>query len=338
MLVIVAVLAVFLWIRYSLTRPVTVRSPDRIVTIDPGSGTRAVVAKLAEAGIVRHPSLLRLYLTLTRGNRHLRAGDYKFPSPVSPLEAVDRIRRGEVFYQHVTVPEGFNRFEIAELLADKTGKATADKFLELMNDTKPIAEIAPQATNLEGYLFPDTYNYSTRTTAEELIQMMVRRFNEVFTPTWVERASEVHMSVQQIVTLASIIEKEARVPQDRPLISSALTNRLSRGMPLAADPTFIYAAEMARDYNGNPNEPRYRRSTSPYNTYLYTGLPPGPIASPGKASIEAALYPAQTDYIYYVLAGADGHHKFSRTAAEHEAAVQQYHQLREQLSHSAGGR
>jgi UPF0755 protein len=137
------------------------------------------------------------------------------------------------------------------------------------------------------------------------------------------------MSIHEVVTLASIIEEEARVPEDRPLISSVLTNRLKIRMPLAADPTFIYAAILARDYDGNPNQPRHRRRNSPYNTYIYAGLPPGPIASPGQASLEAALNPANTDYLYFVVSGSDGRHKFSRTAAEHEAAVQEYYQWRQ---------
>ena len=322
------------WVRFTLSRPVTHPGADKIVTIDPGSGTKAVVDKLVAAGIVHHPTTLRIYLLITGRNRHLKAGDYKFPSPISPLGAIDRIRQGDVFYERVTIPPGFNRFEIANLLAEKTGKADASEFLALMDNPRPIAELAPDATNLEGYLFPDTYNYTTRTTPEELISTMVRRFHEVFTPQWVERAAQIHMPVQQVVTLASIIEKEAKVPRDRAVISSVLMNRVSRGMLLAADPTFIYAAQLAHDYDGNPNQPRHRKRNSPYNTYLYPGLPPGPIASPGRASLEAALYPASTDYLYYVLAGADGHHKFSRTAAEHEVAVEQYHKLRDQLNHN----
>jgi len=319
------------WVRWTVARPVTHSSADRIVTIDPGIGTAATIARLKEAGIVQHPIALRLYVTLTGRSSRLKAGDYKFASPISPLEAIDKIRRGDVYYERVTIPEGFNTFEIAELLAAKTGKATREDFLALMADPGPIRDIAPSAKRLEGYLFPDTYNYTTRTTPEDLIRMMVRRFDDVLTDSWIRRAAQLKMPIHQVVTLASIIEKEAKVPEDRPLIASTLTNRLRIGMPLAADPTFIYAAELAGDYDGNPNQPRHRRRNSPYNTYLHTGLPPGPIASPGRASLESALFPANTDYLYYVLAGADGHHKFSRTAAEHQAAVEQYHQLRQQL-------
>lgn len=316
--------------RWTATRQVHHGSADKIVTIDPGSGTTAALQRLADAGIVRHPLALRLYLFVTRQGGLLRAGDYKFASPISPMQALDKIHRGEVYYERITIPEGFNRFEIAEVLAAKTGKVTAEQVLQQMSDRALIASLAPNARSLEGYLFPDTYAFTTRTTTEDLIRGMVRKFEEVFTPEMASRASQLGMTVNQAVTLASIIEKEAKVPEDRPLIASVLRNRLNRGMPLAADPTFIYAALLAGDYNGNPNQPRHRKRESPYNTYIHAGLPPGPIASPGRASLEAALYPADTDYLYYVLATADGRHKFSRTVEEHEAAVAQYHLLRQQ--------
>jgi UPF0755 protein len=315
------------WIRSTATSPVE-HDPDRIITIDPGMGSRGVLARLNEAGIVRHPLALRLYLLVAAGGGSLKAGDYKFPSPVTPVQALESIKRGEIYYEHVTIPEGFNRFEIAELLASKTGKASAGEFLRLMDDTAPIARLAPGATNLEGYLFPDTYAYISKTTPEDFIRAAVRRFQEAFTQDMAARASQIQLSVNQVVTLASLIEKEARVPGDRALIASVVMNRLRLGMPLAVDQTFIYAALLAGDYDGNPNQPRHRQRQSLYNTYLHAGLPPGPIASPGRASIEAALYPAETDYLYYVLASPDGHHKFSRTAAEHDVAVEQYHQMR----------
>lgn len=306
-------------------------SASRVVSIPPGTGTKAIIARLADAGIVRHPNSLALYLFLTGRSSRLQAGDYLFPSPISEIEAIQMIRRGDVHYERATIREGANRFQIAEMLAAKTGKATTAEFLQLMNDPSLVLQIAPQARNLEGYLFPDTYNYSSQTTPEELVRVMVRRFDEIFGPESVSRASQMGMSVHQVVTLASIIEEEARVDQDRPLIASVLMNRLRLGMPLAADPTFIYAAILADDYDGNPNQPRHRRRNSPYNTYIYIGLPPGPIASPGRESLEAALHPAQTDYLYFVVGYADGRHRFSRTAAEHEIAVAEYRRLRQSL-------
>lgn len=313
-----------LWLRSTVNEPVEHESADRIISIEPGTGTQTIVARLGEAGIVRHPTALKIYLKLTGRATALKAGDYKFASPISPLQAIDKIMRGEVYLERVTIPEGYNRFEIAETLATKTGKATPEEFLRIINDQSPIEKIAPEARNLEGYLFPDTYNYSPKTTPEELIRAMVNRFDEVFTPEWATRASQLGLTINQVVTLASIIEKEAKVPDERPHMASVFFNRLKIGMPLGSDPTFIYAALLANDYDGNPNQPRHRARLSPYNTYLVSGLPPGPIASPGRASLEAVLYPDNTDDLYFVVSGTGGRHKFSRTAAEHDIAVQEY--------------
>ena len=324
LIVIVAGGAAALWIRKTVTTPVEHQSADRIVTIEPGSGTQTIIARLVEAGVVTNPLALKIYLRLTNRGSNLKAGDYKFASPISPLEVVDKIRRGDVDLERVTIPEGFNRFDIAETLATKTGKATAQEFLRLMDDQTPIERIAPVARNLEGYLFPDTYNYNSKTAPADLIQLMTNRFVEVFTPEWTARAGQIGLTVHQVITLASIIEEEAKIPDERPHMASVFFNRLKRGMPLASDPTFIYAALLAGDYDGNPNQLRHRDRYSPYNTYLVSGLPPGPIASPGRASIQAVLYPDNTEDLYFVVNGTEGRHKFSRTAAEHDAAVEEY--------------
>lgn len=312
------------WAQTTVSRQVEHPSADEIISIEPGTSTQAIIDRLREAGIVRHPNILKAYLKITGSGAHLKAGDYQFESPISPLQALDKIARGEVHSERITIPEGFDRFDIARLLATKTGKATYEEFLRLMEDQTPVLRFAPEARNLEGYLFPDTYSYTSKTTAEDLIETMVERFEEVFTPEWTTRASRLGRTVHQVVTLASIIEEEARVPDERPRISSVFRNRLEIGMQLASDPTFIYAAKLVGDYDGNPNQPRHRRRDSRYNTYIYPGLTPGPIASPGRASLEAALYPEETDYLYFVVNGTEGRHKFSRTAAEHESAVAEY--------------
>lgn len=325
------------WVRLTVARSIEHPAADRIVTIEPGSGTQAIIGELAQAGIVRHPLALQIYLKTTGRGSHLKAGDYKFQSPISPLEAIDKIRRGDVYVERVTIPEGFNRFEIADTFSEKTGKAAPEVFLRLMDDQSPLERLAPAARNLEGYLFPDTYNFNTKTTPEDLVRAMVNRFDEVFTPEWTARANQLGLTVHQVVTLASIIEKEAKVSDERPHMASVFFNRLKRGMPLASDPTFIYAAKLAGDYDGNPNQLRYRESMSPYNTYKFPGLPPGPIASPGKASLQAVLYPDNTDDLYFVLNDTSGRHKFSRTAAEHEAAVEEYRRLQRELRQQNGG-
>ena len=331
LVIIICVGIIALWIRHTVTTPVEHEAADRIVTIDQGTGTQAIIARLAETGVVSHPLALKIYLRVTGRGGNLKAGDYKFASPISPLQAVEKIRRGEVDLERVTIPEGYNRFDIAETLASKTGKASAEDFLRLMNDQTPIEQIAPTARDLEGYLFPDTYNYNSKTSPEDLVRAMVNRFEEVFSPEWTARAGEMGLTVHQAVTLASIIEREAKVPDERPHMASVFYNRLKRGMPLASDPTFIYAAILAGDYDGNPNQLKYRNRYSPYNTYLVSGLPTGPIASPGRASLEAVLYPDTTDDLYFVVTGTAGRHKFSKTAAEHDAAVEEYRRQQREL-------
>ncbi|MEW6127056.1 MAG: endolytic transglycosylase MltG [Acidobacteriota bacterium] len=329
-LIIGAAIGGWLWFKSTLNTPVEHNAED-IITVKQGMSTQAIIAELAKIGIVKNPRLLTTYLRVTGNSGQLRSGDYKFKSPISPMEAIAKIQRGEVVHESVTIPEGSDRFDIAKILATKTGKATEAEFLQLMQDTRLIRKIAPEAQNLEGYLFPDTYNYNVSTSAKELIEVMVRRFEEVFTPEWQARARALGFSVHKALTLASVVEEEARVAEDRAKISSVIHNRLKIGMPLACDPTFIYAAKVAGDYDGNPNQPRHRERRSPYNTYIYAGLPPGPIASPGRASIEAALYPANTDYLYFVANGVDGRHIFSTTGAQHSVAVEEYRRnLREQ--------
>jgi UPF0755 protein len=318
------------WVKSKFYTPVE-HDENKMLIVQSGMGTQAIIAKLTQLGIVKNPRALALYLRATGRSGQLKAGVYKFDSPVSPMEAIGKIERGEVTYERVTIPEGYNRFDIAKTLAKVTGKASEEEFLRLMNDTSSIATLAPQARNLEGYLFADTYNYDASTAPEELIQTMVNRFKEVFTPEWTARASQLGMTIHQVVTYASIVEEEARVEEDRPKISSVIKNRLKVRMPLACDPTFIYAAQLAGDYDGNPNQPRHRQRLSPYNTYIFSGLPPGPIASPSRASLEATLYPAETNYLYFVANGIDGRHIFSSTAAQHEAAVAEYRRnVREQ--------
>jgi UPF0755 protein len=330
LLIIASLVGGYVWLRASVERAVHHQAAEQVITVEQGMSTQAIINRLAEAGIVTDPTALKFYLRIT-GGAALRAGDYQFDSPITPLAAIDKIQRGLVYLERVTIPEGYNRFDIAEALAAKMGKATKEEFLKLTQDQTPIVQIAPQARDLEGYLFPDTYNYSVKTAPAEMIRAMIARFNEVFTPEWRARARELNMTVHQVVTLASIIEEEARVTDERARISSVFHNRLKQGSPLASDPTFIYASILENDYDGNPNQPRHRQRDSRYNTYIYAGLPPGPIASPGRASLEAALYPEQTDYLYFVVSGTEGRHKFSRTGAEHEAAVQEYRkQQREQ--------
>lgn len=334
-----AVVGAAIWFHVALNTRRELKEPTVAVTLEPGMGTREIAARLESAGVISDKTTLLLWLTVTGQGRSLKAGDYEFKSPTSALEAVDKIRRGEVASRRVTVPEGMNRYGISQLLADKTGLGSRDRFLALTGRPEMIKDLDPEASTLEGYLFPDTYEYTASTTAEELVAQMVGRYKSVFfnRPEVAQAMAERHLTLHELMTLASMVEEEAKVDEERPVIASVFYNRLAKNMKLASDPTFIYAALMANDYDGDVNNPKHRARNSPYNTYLYEGLPPGPIANPGVKSIEAAISPATSEYLYFVVNGHEGRHKFSRTVEEHEAAVEEYRrQQREDAAAAAG--
>jgi UPF0755 protein len=323
------------WMYRSLESPYAHRAEGRVVTIAPGIGARAVINELFEAGVIQNRMPLLMYLAANPQSRTLQAGDYVFDSPTTPLQVLEKIRRGQVHTRQITIPEGSNVFDVRRILEarrqdDSGGEASAGAGTSAppaaLRNVSLIADLDPTAKNLEGYLFPDTYSFSIRATDDDLVKRMVVRFHEVFTPAMRKRAQELGLTVREAVTLASLIEKEAATDEDRPLIASVFHNRLKKGMRMECDPTFMYAAMLNGSWDGNVNNPAHRRSASPYNTYVAAGLPPGPIASPGLKSLQAALYPKETDYIYFVL-GEGGKHRFSRTDAEHQAAVADYRRM-----------
>jgi UPF0755 protein len=324
--IIIADTGAAIWIHAALNLRRELKKPEIAVTLEPGMGTREIVSRLASAGVIADKNALLLWLSVTGQGRSLKAGDYEFKSPTSALEAIDKIRRGEVATRRVTVPEGMNRFGISQLLAEKTGLGSRERFLALTGQPRLIKDLDPDASTLEGYLFPDTYEYSATTTPEDLVAQMVGRYKTVYgaKPEIAQGMAAHHLTLHELMTLASMIEEEAKVDEERPIIASVFYNRIAKKMKLASDPTFIYAALAADDYDGDVNNPKHRARNSPYNTYLFDGLPPGPIANPGVKSIEAAIAPATTDYLYFVVNGHEGHHKFSRTVEEHEAAVEEY--------------
>jgi UPF0755 protein len=328
--VLLAVGLASLWFEVSLFNRSEHDAAEKIVTIEPGMGTRGIVARLVDEGVVKDGTALLIWLTVTGQGRQLKAGDYQFESPISAYEAIDKIRRGDVATRRVTIPEGKNRFQVAELLEEKTGLGTRAEFLRLTESPEAIRDLDPDATSLEGYLFPDTYEYTPGSTPAELVKEMVDRFREIYRPEWGEQAAARGLTFHQAMTMASIVEGEAKVDEERPLIASVFYNRLAKGMKLESDPTFIYAAMRANDYEGDVNNPKHRRRLDPYNTYQFPGLPPGPILNPGRKSIEAVLSPAESAFIFFVVSGTDGRHKFSRTPEEHEAAVLEYRRLQQQ--------
>jgi UPF0755 protein len=256
----------------------------------------------------------------------VKAGDYDFPSPISPLGVFARLRTGEQRLIRLTVVEGWTRWDISnamskipELHLDDPAAA-----LPLMDNVSLVSDLDPAATNLEGYIFPDTYDFPPDTKPAAVIAMMVKRFRKEWKPEWSQQASKLNLSPREVVTTASLIETEAKLPEDRPLIASVIYNRLRKGMALAVDSTVIYASKLEGKWR---NDGKVYKSDierrSPYNTRLKTGLPPGPIASPGKSSLEAALNPAQTDYLYYVREPSrdDGAHNFYSNDRDFGAGV-----------------
>lgn len=318
------------WAWRDLNSPRTHGSADHLVTLPPGATMNSVISALHLEGIIAHELPAKLWVIGFARGRSPKAGDYQFKSPISAIGALEKVLRGEVATRHLTIPEGFNQFDIARALSaltsvksDKENSSdTVGLSLLLMKDVSSIKGIDPSAASLEGYLFPDTYDYTSSTTRRQLVDAMVRRFRQIWNADRQRRAKELGMSVRQVITLASLIEKEAKVDSERELISSVFHRRLKIGMPLACDPTVIYAALLEGKYRGKIYQSDLDRNSA-YNTYKRVGLPPGPIASPGKRSIDAALNPAKTDYLYFVVdaSATNGAHKFSATSADHDRAV-----------------
>lgn len=290
-------------------------------TIAPGATSRAIARELDRAGVVEDERLFVAALRWRDASGRLQAGEYRFSEPLSTFEVIDRLVAGDVFYRAVTIPEGLTLRETAQHLEDR-GVGDARAFEEAFTRGELIAELDGEAQELEGYLFPETYRFKRNPEPLEVASAMVARFMAVFDDVRRERARELGLSVREAVTLASVVEKESALDDERVLIASVFWNRLERGMPLQSDPTIIYALKREDDFDGNLRR-AHLKMDSPYNTYVVAGLPPGPIASPGRGAIDAVLYPADTSYLFFVSKN-DGSHHFSSTHREHTAAVRKY--------------
>ena len=294
------------------------------VTIPAGASLRTAADTLAAHGVVGSATMFSWFARANGGAHDIKAGNYAIPYDIPWPALVNALREGEGIENRLTIPEGWNAMAIVPALAQALG-APEDSVAAAVRDSALRTELAVPAATLEGYLFPDTYIFGYGTAPRTAVREMTRRFEERWDPAWDGRLRELAMTRNDIVTLASIIEKEAVLPEERTVISAVYHNRLKRRMPLQADPTVQYALGLHRD------RVYYRdlRVSSPYNTYKHLGLPPGPIASPGRASIEAALSPARVPYLYFV-AMPDGHHEFRTTFAEHSAAVRAAKRARRQ--------
>jgi UPF0755 protein len=313
-LVVIAALAMGGWLAWAWYSPVTPAS-QTFVLLHPGYSTRRIAAELKSAGVIRSTTAFIVWHRLH--HRHsLKAGEYLFDKTATSIDVHERLVRGDVFVHTVVIPEGFNLFEIAQAIQN-AGLGSSQDFVKIAtSDTVLIADFAPDATTLEGYLFPNTYEFTRTQTMEEMAAAMVKQFRQV--------AHEIGLTtdVQRTVTLASIIEKETAAPEERPLVAGVYENRLAKHIPLQADPSVIYAELLQGAYTGalHHEDMSFR---SAYNTYIHAGLPPGPIGNPGKISLEAAMHPADTQYLYFVSDG-NSHHRFARSLEEHNHNVAAY--------------
>lgn len=302
-------------------RPAGVVITEKLFVISPGQGLKRTAQALQHEGLVSDALRLTILARLDKQDKLLKAGEYFFSTAMTPREILGQMVEGRVHLYRLTIPEGFNLVQIAAAVS--TADLESEKhFLEAARDPKTAAALGIQAETMEGYLFPDTYYFPRGLDSATIIATMVKQFRAAFIPDWEQQAKSLGLSVHEVVTLASIIEKETGDPKERPLIASVFHNRLKKGMRLETDPTVIYGIP---DFDGNIKR-RHLETYTPYNTYKIKGLPPGPIASPGALAMQAALYPAQSDYLFFV-SKKDGTHQFSQTIKEHNAAVRKY-QLR----------
>ena len=291
------------------------------VEIPQGTGVSGIASRLADAGVVSNALAFRIAARLSGDERKLQAGEYRFAEAARPGDIVARLAKGDVYARLVTFREGLTMFEMADVFA-ASGIGTAAEFLAEARDASRIRNVDPRASSLEGYLFPDTYKMPRATGAKGTVDAMVAGFLRAFDADLRAEAAARGLSTHEAVTIASIVERETGQAQERPLVSAVYHNRLRINMPLQCDPTVIYALQLARRWNGNLTR-EHLQLNSPYNTYRYPGLPPGPIASPGRASLEAAVRPAAAGYLYFVSRN-DGTHVFASTLAEHNRNVQQW--------------
>jgi UPF0755 protein len=305
-----------IWFYTQLERPVTPKKGGVIVEIPKGAGAKEIGQTLAQEGVIASAWTFWAARGL-RGGKALQAGDYLFDKPLTPLEVFDRIAAGKVMRYQVQVPEGANMFDVARIV-EKAGLASSREFLQVAQSSDLVQDFAPRARSLEGYLYPETYFFSKNSSAKTIAKEMVRQFRK----QW--NSMEVPGDPHDLVTLASLVEKESAVAAERPVVAGVYQNRLKKGMRLECDPTTIYAALLEGRWRGKI----YRSDLDlehPYNTYRSKGLPPGPIANPGIASLRAAASPADTEFLFFVAKGdGSGGHNFSASQQQHVAAVREY--------------
>ena len=301
-------------------QPAAIEAGEQIIQVTRGAGLRQIAGQLHEAGLIRHPLPFILYAKARRLAPRLQAGEYALRASMSPAEILDLLYRGRVMHHALTIPEGATLRDITELVAAR-GMGSEQRLLELASDATFIASLGFTVPSLEGYLFPDTYHVTRDMDEAALLTLMVRTFGQNYPAQIAAEAEALGLSQHDVVTLASLIEKEAQLDSEREIIAAVFHNRLRRRMRLQCDSTVIYA--LGENFHGNLTKADLQID-SPYNTYRYAGLPPGPIANPGRRSIAAAVAPAAVKYLYFVATRENGAHHFSNTLKEHNRAVRKY--------------
>ena len=313
----VLMVAIILGFGMFFTRPAQKDGIDQVITIREGMSLKEVAGTLKSKGIIINKDLFILWTRLLGNSRKIKAGEYLLNSGMTPARIIEILTKGIIITYTVTVPEGFSIEQIGNIL-DESGLADKNSFISLAYEPGVIKKYGISGPSLEGFLYPDTYEFGKGLPPLLIIDVMVKRFREIIGP-YMKRIEELGMKVEEVITLASIVEKEAGNAEEMPLIASVFLNRLKKGMRMESDPTVIYGMN---NFTGNLTRKDLLEST-PYNTYVIRGLPPGPISNPGLASIKAVLYPAETDYLYFVSKN-DGTHYFSVSIEEHNRAVWTY--------------
>ena len=317
-LFLVVVLAAGGWVAWQVYVPTTPPANTSLL-LHSGYSTRRIAAELKKAGVIRSEIVFLLWHEV-HPKPSLKAGEYLFEREARLPQVYERIARGDIYFHMVTIPEGYTMFDIAKAMED-TGLGSAVDFLHIAEThTQLISDLAPEAKSLEGYLFPNTYQFTRTQSLEEMAAAMVHQFRQVAQQIGLNAG--VNSDVSRVVTMASIVEKETAAPEERPRVASVYYNRLAQRMALDADPSVIYAELLAGTYQGSLHHADLAVN-SPYNTYRFPGLPPGPIGNPGRSSLEAALHPDSTNFLYFVSDG-NGHHRFARSLEEHNRNVVAY--------------
>jgi len=313
-LFLVVALAVGGWVAWQVRAPLTPPANTPLL-LHSGYSTRRIAAELKKAGVIRSELAFRLWHWL-HPKPSLKAGEYRFEREATLPQVYERIARGDIYFHVVTIPEGYTMFDIAKAMEDAGLGSAADFVRVAETQTQLISDLAPDAKSLEGYLFPNTYEFTRTQSLEEMAATMVHQFRQV------AQQIGLNSDVPKVVTMASIVEKETAAPEERPRVASVYYNRLAQRMALDADPSVIYAELLTGTYSGTLHHADMAVN-SPYNTYRFPGLPPGPIANPGKSALEAALHPDSTKFFYFV-SDANGHHRFARSLEEHNRNVTAY--------------